>query len=219
MSCLYEDAAKGQKKNRTSEQQKVISYFSPASGCIGALKNLGNLKDEQYEEMVANRVKQYNSMEKALQKLGIDIDMVKEVKPIYFEGYYFDDSKTMARLNKQNEWISSSYECTWIFCGSEQIYVYSYRFSMIEDGKKETAEEYFYKDITNISHSSETIEKDVYDSSCISSKVGHKNVNYNTFMLSAMGDKLYCSMHASDDNEKAIQGLKNKLREKKNANR
>lgn len=35
---------------------------------------------------------------------------------------------------------------------------------MDEDSKKESTEEYFYKDITNFSTSSDTVEKEILDS-------------------------------------------------------
>ncbi|MBP3762352.1 MAG: hypothetical protein J6I49_00555 [Bacteroidales bacterium] len=218
MGCIYEDSAKEFKKNRTPEQKKVINYFRPLGGCVGGVISLfSRMSDDQYEAMIAERVKQINSMDAALNKLGIDVDMVKEVKPIYFEGYHFDEKKTFARLGKDDKWRSSAYEITWIFAGDKQLYVYNYRFNMDEDSKTVTAEEFFYKDITNVNHTTETVEKEIYDFSCIKSKKGRKSVEYNDFVLSAMGDKLLCSMHATEENERSIQGLKNKIREKKNA--
>jgi hypothetical protein len=41
------------------------------------------------------------------------------------------------------------------------------------------------------------------------------NLETNRFKLSAMGDPFFCAMKANDYTEKAIQGMKAKLREKK----
>ncbi len=88
---------------------------------------------------------------------------------------------------------------------------------MDEDGKKESTEEYFYKDITNFSTSSDTIEKEVLDKiNCKGEAVyTRKNVDSNRFAIVVPGDKFYCSMEQSDYTERAIQGMKAKLREKK----
>lgn len=217
-AIFYNDLATTYKKGRTPEQKKVISYFAPAGGCIGLISSMFTMmKDHEYDAKIQQRVKKLNSMENALNKLGIDIEMVNEVKPIYVEGYYYDDKKVFAKAGKDGKWRSSAYEFAWIFCGDKQLYVYSYRFNMDEDGKKETAQEYFYKDITNISHSTETVEKETYDGSCIRSHKVLRNIDYTRFQLSSMGDKFYCSMYATEENERSVQGLKNKLREKKNA--
>lgn len=217
LSLIYNDPAREYKKGRTEEQKKVIEYFRPSGGCIGIIASMfSTMKDDVYESMIQNRVKKLNSMENALNKLGIDLEMVQEVKPIYLEGYYFENRRAFAKLGKDGKWRSSAYEFAWIFCGDKQIYVYRYRINMDEDGKNETAEEYFYKDVTNISHSNETVEKETYVG-CLGLKKVKKNIDYTRFMLSAMGDKFYCSARASDEIERSVQGLKNKLREKKNA--
>ena len=90
---------------------------------------------------------------------------------------------------------------------------------MDEEGKKEHTEEYFYKDITNFSTTSDTVEKEVPEVSGCNNNVEYvmKSVDYTRFALVVPGDKLYCSMDQSDEYEAAIQGMKAKLREKKNA--
>ncbi|MDE5787377.1 MAG: hypothetical protein K2H79_02390, partial [Bacteroidaceae bacterium] len=84
-----------------------------------------------------------------------------------------------------------------------------------EDGRKEKTEEYFYKDITNFSTSSETNEVAQYDKK--EDKTVLVNVDENRFAVTVPGDKFYCSLEQSDYTERAIQGMKAKLREKKNA--
>ena len=95
--------------------------------------------------------------------------------------------------------------------------MYQYTFNMDEDGKKESTEEYFYKDITNFSTASDTVEKEVLEKVSCKGEATYtrKNVDSNRFAMVVPGDKFYCSMEQSDYTERAIQGMKAKLREKK----
>jgi len=194
-------------KGRTPDQQKVIKYFFQSSGCFDKC-----LTDQEYESMVMAKAKKTDFKKKALDKIGLDESQVNEVTPIHFEDYVFDDKNAYALNGKDGLWRSSAYQITWIFFSSTQVYVYQYTFNMDEDGKKEKTQEYFYKDITNFSTDSDTVEKEV---SVGSKKFVRTSVDVNRFMLSAMGDKFYCAMQQNDYTEKAIQGMKAKLREKK----
>ena len=202
-------------KGRTPEQKKVIKYFYGEGGCLSFLSP--GLKDEDYDAMVQAKAKSMDFRQKALNKIGLDESQVSEIEPVHFEGYWFDEKKTLARWGKDKVWRSSAYQVTWIFFSSSQIYVYQYTFNMDEDGKKESTEEYFYKDITNFSTTSDTVEKWVLDKvSCKGDAFyARKNVDANRFAIIVPGDKFYCSMDQNDYTERAIQGMKAKLREKK----
>lgn len=202
-------------KGRTPEQKKVIKYFYGEGGCLSFLSP--GLKDADYDALVQAKAKSIDFRQKALNKIGLDESQVSEIEPVHFESYWFDEKKTLAKWGKDKEWRSSAYQVTWIFFSSSQIYVYQYTFNMDEDGKKESTEEYFYKDITNFSTTTDTIEKWVLDKvSCNGeSTYARNNVDANRFAIVVPGDKFYCSMDQNDYTERAIQGMKAKLREKK----
>ena len=199
-------------KGRTPDQQKVIKYFYGSGGCL----NKG-MTDEEYEGMIMAKAKSMDFKQKALDKIGLDESQVNEVAPIHLENYLFNDKNTYSRRGKDGLWRSSAYQISWIFFSSTQVYVYQYTFNMDEDGKKEHTEEFFYKDITNFSTTSDTIEMWTVSKVSCTGKVTYvrTNVETNRFQLSAMGDKFYCAMQQNDYTEKAIQGMKAKLREKK----
>ncbi len=203
---------KARLRGRTSEQQKIIKYFYGSSGCL----NKG-LSDNEYESLVMTKAKSIDFKQKAMDKIGLDESQVNEVAPVHFEDYLFDDKKAYARRGIDGVWRSSAYQVSWIFFSSSQVYVYQYTFNMDEDGKKESTEEYFYKDITNFSTSTDSVEKEAVDKVSCSGKVSYvrTSVETNRFALIVPGDKFYCSMKQSDYAEKAIQGMKAKLREKK----
>ncbi len=206
-------------KGRNPEQQKVIKYFyGIGGGCLSFISP--GLKDEDYDAMVTAKAKSADYRQKALSKIGLDETQVNEIEPVHFEGYLFDEKKNILVIRgKDKLWRSSAYQISWIFFSSSQIYVYQYTFNMDEDGKKESTEEYFYKDITNFTTTSDTVEKWGLDDpkGCGKSEptYSRKNVDSNRFTITVPGDKFYCSMDQNDYTERAIQGMKAKLREKK----
>ena len=88
---------------------------------------------------------------------------------------------------------------------------------MDEDTKQEKVEEYFYKDITNISASSETEEFYVPDKvSCNGTATyARKNVETSNVSFVVPGERFNCAMTASEANEQSVQAMRAKLREKK----
>jgi hypothetical protein len=204
-------------KGRTPEQQKIIKYFYGSKGCFSK-----GMSDQEYESMVMEKAKSADFKQKALAKIGLDESQVKEIDPIHFEDWWWGDtdkdvSKFYVLRGKDGIWRTSAYQITWIFFSATQVYVYKYTFNMDEDGKNEKTEEYFYKDITNFATASETVEKETPSKTSCTGKVTYvrTNVDTNRFLLSAMGDKFFCAMKQNEYTEKAIQGMKAKLREKK----
>lgn len=201
------------KKGRTKDQQKAVSYVCYETGCFGKPA----VTDEEYDQMVMQKLEATDWKQKALSKIGLDESQVQEVEPIHFEAFRFSD-KTVDRLSKdKKKWRSSEFQITWIFASNTEIYVWQHTFSMIDDTKKERTEEYFYKDITNFSTNAETVEKYVLDNiSCRGVKTyAKKNVDYNEFRIVVPGDKFSCCVEDSEYVESSVQGLKAKLREKK----
>jgi len=199
-------------KGRTPDQQNVIRYFNPTGGCLSS-----GVPDQQYDAMLNKVLQGTDWRKKALNKLGVDESEVNEIEPVHFEGYRFDGNVFVKR-GKDGIWRSSAYQLTWLFFSSSQVYVWQNTFNMDEGGKKERTEEYFYKDITNFSATSETDELEtVVPGGCMGgAKVTRVQVHNNEFKLTVPGDKLSCSMVQNEYTERAIQGMKAKLREKKN---
>lgn len=202
-------------KNRTDQQQQALRYFYQTKGCI--FEHL--MTDQEYEQMVMNIVRSTDWKKKALSKIGMEEEDVQEVRPIHFEGFDYAPKSSLSLFGKDRKWRSSHYQLSWIFCSGTQVYVWQYTFSTIDDTKKERTEEYFYKDITNFSTITETIEKEVPVKVSCKGEVdyGIKSVEDKQFSIIVPGDRLNCQMEdANDDLEASIQGLKAKLREKKN---
>lgn len=198
-------------KGKTPEQKQAIQYFLGSAGCMSKVYT-----DEAYEAAVMAIAHGTDFKTRALNKLGVDESQVNEIPPVYFEGYMFDSNKAYAKLGKDNKWRSSAYQVSWLFFSDSQVYVYQYTFNMDDNVRKEATEEYFYKDVTNFSSVSDTKEFDVVTTNCMgSTAVVKKTVNYDKFALVVPGEKFTCSMVQTEYTERAIQGMKAKLREKK----
>lgn len=208
----YNDSewVKNRIKGRTDEQAAVIRYFCNDPKCLSKKP----ISDAEYDEMVLAVLRSNVYKKKALDKIGLDEDQVKEIEPVHFEGFQYD-KQSLAKQGDDGKYRSSKYQVSWLFFSSTQVYLYQNTFNMDEDGKKESTEEYFYKDITNFSTSSDTVETPFYDKE--TGKDILKNVDSNRFAITVPGDKFYCSLEQNDYTENAIRGMKSMLREKKNS--
>lgn len=186
-------------RNKNEQQKKVIKYFLK-TGCFSF-----NMSDDEYLSMVTAKRDSLNFRKRALDKIGLDESQVSEISPVMFEGFVY--SKAYSKDIGENRWVSSRYQISWLFFSSTQVYLYRYTFNMDDDGKSESTDEFFYKDITSFSTSSDTEETVTNE--------GKRTVETNKFFMVVPGDKFYCEMNGNSDTEAVIQGMKQKLREKK----
>lgn len=195
-------------KKRSEEQKKVIRYFLNEKGCLYDHR----MGDAEYDAMVAKFVNQ-DHRSKALARIGLDEDELREIDPIFFHDYNY--SKAYARKGADGKWRSSSYQVSWLFFSANQLYLYQETINFDCDEKRTSTEELYYKDVTSFSATTETEE--VIDSYNADGTEKHANVESNKFKVVVPGDKFFAAMQFTPENERAIQGMKNKLREKKNA--
>jgi len=193
-------------EGKTGDQKKVINYFL-REGCL-----TGKISDDEYIKMVHAKRDSMNFRQKAIDKVGLDEDEIKEIPPAEFKGFVYNNA--FAKKTANGDWVSSSYQVSWIFFSSTQIYLYFYTFNMDDDNKFEVTQEFFYKDITSFTTTSETETAKEYKNKDVSKDL---QVTTNKFAVVVPGDKLYMSMGDAGDSENTIQAMKQKLREKKNA--
>ena len=164
------------------------------------------IDDEEYLSMIRAKRDSLNLRQKALNKIGLDEDEVSEIPPASFEGFVYKNAYAKKRAN--GDWVSSSYQVAWLFFSSTQVYIYRYTFNMDEDKKRESTDEFFYKDVTSFSTSSESEQ---------AHGIGDKKfeVESNKFKMVVPGDQIFVSMDGVSNSEDIIQAMKQKLREKK----
>lgn len=194
------------KKERNEDQKKVIRYFLN-DGCLSK-----HISDEEYMRMLSDALAKFDFKQMALDKIGLDESELQEISPVELRNWLADKT-TYARVGKDCKWRYSGYQVTWLFFSSTQVYSYQYTLYMDCDEKKETTNEYFYKDITSFNTATDTVEVNVYDPKKKQDTL--KNVDSTRFCMVVPGDKFYCAMEQTEENERAVKAMKAKLREKK----
>ncbi|MBD5406725.1 MAG: hypothetical protein HDR51_08310 [Treponema sp.] len=221
MGCLgavFGDTKRAKKicktNNANTDQAQVIHYFCDEHGCLSK-----RISDAEFDANKERQINALNLKQKALNKLGIDEDQVKEIEPIVLVGPAYKAAEYKMK-DKDGIYRYSAYQITYIFCSSDQVYVYQYTINLDKYDKKERAEEYFYKDITNFTtiDETETLPFFVHKGGCLGkSAIESINVSTSEFKIAVSGEAFLCSMIPNDETEGKIQALKAKLREKKNS--
>jgi len=210
------------------DQRKIYQeFFHPGyglppkkGGCFGGKgEEIKEMSVSEYKSMVSSYITSLNIRKKALNKLGIDEDQVTEIAPVEFRGFCYPKNA------EYRGGCSNIYEVTWLFFSASQLFVYSITLDTISNTTKERTEEYFYKDVTNFSSSTESVETTEMVRETKKGGCGKPDVTNFTqkksvldtarFKIVVPGEAFQCAMEADEEIEKRIQGMKQKLREKK----
>lgn len=218
MSCIqnYVDPAwvKVLYKKRTPEQTQCIRYLALHGISLGCLDNwllrafCPILGDAEYDKHMydLSRVK-----ERALSKLGITIEQVMEIEPVCFQGYNIKES--LLSTKRDDMWVGSSYQVTWLFFSDRQVFFYQYNFSSIDNEEREFTEEYFYKDIIGFSTNTERTEANGYTPKGQPVK---EIISQESFQLKTAAGNMDCSLKKNDPTaERRIKEMRELLRQKK----
>ena len=191
---------------------KDLGYIVAAVGAVLICLNIsGRPSDSEIDDICTKEIE--NAKQKGIKKLGLDEDEVKLIAPISIKGHYYRDISTHVKYKrgKDNQWRTSNYETVVFFFSEKQVYSYKYRFSLIANERNESTDEYFYKDIVSVATSSDTVTPK-------GDSGKDTSINFEEFKLTTSGGtSITCSVWDLGAVEKAIQGMKQLLREKKNA--
>lgn len=202
------------KKGKSAEQIKVIDYFTK-QGCLA----FGVMKDDQYRSLVHRRRDAMKMRERALAKVGVDEDQLREIPPVCLQGYKFMPSAFAKKRTAAGSYVSSAYQVAWLFFSDRQIYLYSMLFNMDEDRKREETQEFFYKDVTSLSTVTKTYSSDNKEKEDSIRSFGGTKIQFESteFQITVPGEKLLVAINELDtpEHEAVIQAMKHKLREKK----
>lgn len=202
---------------KNSVQKKIINFFfSDLKGC---LEPISGMDVQAYQTLVQERIDSLDTKQMAFKKLGIDEEEVREITPVCFGGYVFNDNvDNLVAQASSDFWVSSDYTITWIFFSEYEVFVYQYTFSMISDSEKENTMQFSYKDITSFTASSEIYQKFVTISAGCLGKSSTRQVSAksNMFKIVVPGDDFRCWITPDENTDATIHGMRNKLREMKN---
>jgi len=227
-------------RGRTREQKNVIKYFN-STGILGAIFRISN---DTFDGILNNKVREYGDQldKRALAAHGMDADEVKEIPPIRVENYF--SGSRYFKMFRDNTFRASEYQMSYLMFSEKQLYAYSHTFDLTSANTTEQTREYFYEDITSIDVTKKQIEfpdprplKYIFGGIgvivgslilgvilfipgliagiFIMAFLGYSRsvVDNLVLRLTVSGDEFVCAMRP--ENMAAIQGMKAKIREKK----
>lgn len=208
---------KGNEITTSYKDKVVLQYFAGEmqSGCFGSKPKY---TDKDYDDILLKWINENASRACALHRIGADESQVSEIAPICFQGFE-SESGFVGRYGLDGKFRTTQYSVTWLFFSDSQIFVFNIFFDLLYHKTKIITYEYFYKDITNFSSifSSYEYEKLTEIKGCMRKGVNKelKKIETQKFSIVVPGDSFSCSVSGVANIEDIIQGLKQKLREKK----
>ncbi|MBQ9563359.1 MAG: hypothetical protein IJR36_09360 [Lachnospiraceae bacterium] len=181
----------------------VILGILLAAGMVYLMQNKKKqiVTDAEYDSEVAKNLD--NLKQRALDKLGLDEDEVKEIAPITFDGYVYKGA-SLSKLGADNLWRTNKYETVYLFFAENEVHCYNYTFDTTTPKFTESTDVYFYKDIVSVSTASDTVT------------LGNQNIEYEYFKLTtAGGTALSVSLKDANGAQRSINAMRALLRSKK----
>ena len=198
-------------EGKTADQKTVIDYYTSP---------LPSAKDERkVDEILSARVRQFNLFQMALARFGLDVDQVKEIPPVFCDGYYVDTDEDDAenlplfRIGNDKVFRSSKYQMTVLLFSSEELYAYSVIFDLASKDFYEHLEEYFYRDIVSVK-TIHDVDDVIVNSGCMG-KTLHLEKKYHGFAIVSSGDVYTCALR--EQQLGSLQGMIHLIRDKKSA--
>ena len=206
-------------KDKNEEEQKALKFFSGIPISEACFKKTF-LTGDGYMDLVKAKVGGTDFKEKALNKLGIDEDMAKEIDPVNFEDFRYEYPKLEPFLGfHEGKFYTSMWEITWLFFGEEQVYVYNYSFDTTDETIQEKTQEYFYTDITAFTTQSDSVVKKIWQiekSGCSSNKEEvDKTTTSDIFKIVVPGEAYVCAYPGTEADDQSVSAMKQKLRDMK----
>ena len=135
---------------------------------------------------------------------------INEIPDVCFEGFQVDIWKGgtlpgFSKIGEDRQWRSGKYGVTRLFFTSTGVCIYHCVFCLYSNEKQEYTKDYFYRDITNFTTASQSV--DAYDGSRVST------VDMQRFSIIVPGDQY--NFETQMDIEQSVRAMKYKLREKK----
>jgi hypothetical protein len=205
----------------------VVGIFLIAAGVVLLLMAAGGPSAQELDAALQGEIDKVKT--KALTKLNLDEDQVKQIPPVITGGYDFTFRPGVRyKRGADSIWRSSRGEAVAVFFSDDLLHSYKWGFSLIEPNKEdERTDEYFYRDVVSIATVSKnvTLERVVIKNG-IQQKRSMGDTPVNLFELTTSGaTSITCSMTTGDNTASADKGLaerrvigaRNLIKEKKTA--
>lgn len=185
----------------------MFLIFAVAAAALIYLQIGGRPSDADIDAAVTSQLK--HMKKRALNKLGLDEDEVKEIAPIVFDGYVYKNAQI--KRGKDMKYRSSKYQAVMFLFSSNEVHCYTYDFSITENSQRESTDVYFYKDLVSVSTQTEGTEYSV-------GKGKSDKFDYEYFKLTTTGGtSISCAVRNVDDAQRSINGMRALIKSKKMA--
>ena len=168
-------------------------------------------KVKKYDFLIEQAFVGRDFVDRAVTKIGLNREEIVEIEPIRFECCDYSEAlgEFQIRLFKDGMIRSSNYVVSFLIFGAKQLFIYTYRFSLLNDNISESLAEIDYGAIHAV------VAESKYETVTDSSKTCF-SVPVTTVQIVADGCKYeVCAPVANSDTEAAILALRNLIRGKK----
>ena len=147
---------------------------------------------------------------KAVARLGIDEDALKEADPIMIHGQAWQQISKPYVWKQGEDGVNrpSNYNGIIFLFSSDQIFAYRIVFSLIEKEERVSTEEYFYGDVVSVASSTESTN---------AAETGGQVINFENFVLTTSGGTRMSAGYRAglEEHDRSITAMKNIVRAKK----
>ena len=119
------------------------------------------MSDSEYDAAVMLLLSSYNKR-RALEKLSLDEEEIKEAQPISLGGYSFRDA-SLTKKGADGVSRSNKYSSIWIFFTEQEIHCYKAVFCTTEPLVSEATDVWFYRDIVSVSTETDNYNEIYYE--------------------------------------------------------
>lgn len=169
-----------------------------------------NTWDAELDNLYKATVNDMNLDEVSMEKIGVVPEQLSGVDPFYITGNLYDECW---RKGVDGKFRTSKCQISRLLFSGDQIFLYKVTFSLLNNKKIVNTFELFYKDIVSISVTTETQNL----SGDKTGDEGTEVIENQQFTLVVPGDKMHFAFTSSSEINESIQGMKTRIREKKNA--
>ncbi len=167
------------------------------------------MTDEEYKRRVAEKIVAMRIADRALTKLGLDEEQVREIEPIVFSDKVVLPTSLRVYNPISKEVYSSTHEVTYVYFTDNQLFVYKTQFDMCCNVAQEWTSEYFYSDVCDVSsHVSQNVIA-----------IGTSKIDYSRLYFEIIATNSSIRFELNGDNSclASFMAMKQKIREKKRA--
>jgi hypothetical protein len=121
--------------------------------------NMSRGISEEYLDAIVENLVPDNLYKRALDELMLDESQVRNVKPVCLEDYFIDETDENQIIARGKDGIDRSpiYQVTWLLGTDKQLCVYQYTINLETGENREITKKYFWKNITELSNSTEIV--------------------------------------------------------------